>query len=76
MCAREAVPEYIAAMIREAHFPIVSEDELTDAKVYKGLTEEYDLAYQGYLGGAFMEEVQRAVRMTRLGDACQGCPSS
>lgn len=47
------------------------EEKPSDAQVYKRLTDEYNPGNQGDLGGSFMEKVQRAVRMTRMGDACQ-----
>lgn len=58
-------------MICEAHLPTVSEDDLADAQVYKGLTEKNDLGHYGNLGGAFTEKIQRAVGMTRTGDTRQ-----
>lgn len=57
MYAPEAVPEYTVAMIWEVYFPTKSEDDLTDAQGYEGVTEEYGLGYQGGPGGAFVEEV-------------------
>lgn len=71
MYAREVSSEYIISIICKAHFPSVSEDELTDKQVYRGPTEEHDLGYQGDLGSSFIEELERAVKMTPLGDACQ-----
>lgn len=33
-------------MVREAHYPSMSKDEMTYEQVYGGLTVEYDLGYQ------------------------------
>lgn len=68
--ARETIPEYILDIIREAHYPSVSEDDLTDEDVYRGLTEEKDFGYQGNLKGSFMEGVQKAAKPARTGNAC------
>lgn len=42
---------------------------MTDDQVQKGLTDEFDLGYKGDLGGFFVEEVQRAGKITRTGEA-------
>lgn len=57
-------------MVCESIFPTVKEDEMTGNQVNKGPTDEYDLGYKGDSGGCFLEEVHRAVRMSRMGDAC------
>lgn len=53
-----------------SHFLFVDEDVLSDEQVYKRMTDEFDFGYQGYLGFLFMEEIQRAVGMSRAGNAC------
>lgn len=56
--AWEAVPESILSMICEAHFPSVREDKSSEEKVCKGLTDGYDLGYQGDLGGLLWRNFQ------------------
>lgn len=69
MRAQDAVSENISSIIGDAHLLSVSEDGLTDAQVCKQLMEEYDLGNWGDLGSSFMEDVQKAVRMTRTADS-------
>lgn len=69
MYAREVIPEYALSMTCEAHYPSVREDDLTDEQGYGRLTEEYDLKYQEDLEGSLLEEVQKAVKMIRTGNA-------
>lgn len=42
---------------------------MTDDRVYKGLTYEYDLGHKGDWEGSYIEEVQRALMLTRTQDA-------
>lgn len=50
----ENIPEYVLS-ICEVHFPAVTEDTLTDDRVYKTLTEGNDLAWKGGLGIFFVD---------------------
>lgn len=70
MYARKAVLAYTILMICQAHFSSMTEGELVDDQVSRGLTEKYDLACQGDLGDSSME-VERPVKMTHSGTLCQ-----
>lgn len=48
---------------------IMSEDTADD-KAFKGSADEYGVGYKRHLPDSLVEEVHRAVRMTRMRDAC------
>lgn len=58
-------------MMCESHFPSVDEDAIIDDQVDKGLTDGFNLGYQRDLGGSFIEEVPRVVKMACGGDPCE-----
>lgn len=70
--AREGIPGYVMEIIRESHFPTTNKGDVTDAQVFKGPTDEVDLGLLKVdLGDSLIGGVQRAVQMSRSGDACQ-----
>lgn len=75
MFIREVIAEYILSMISEAHYPSVSENKVNDEQEYGGLTDKDDLGYQGDLGGPFMDEVQKALKITHTGDCIHEDPA-
>lgn len=48
------------------------EDDMTDEQAFKGLIDQLNLGYKGDSGSALIEEVRKAVRISRSGDASQG----
>lgn len=46
----------------------MKENGLSDDQVCEASKEEYDLGYWGGFGGPYIDEVQKAARMTRTGE--------